>query len=99
DATGSVKLIVKYIIDAWIEGRQEGIKNDEKNRKIKEVEDAKKASDALKAEKKAISKAVVPKTMDLKDGINEKKFEKPKESTKKKPAVKKVSKAKKTISD
>ena len=39
DATGSVKLIVKHIIDAWIEGRQEGIKQEEK--KAKKEEDAK----------------------------------------------------------
>lgn len=97
DATGSVKLIVKYIIDAWIEGRQEGIKNEEKNKKVKEKEDAKKVSDSLKAEKKTASVTTPskPKAMDLREGINEKKIEKKSSSTKatedKKPA-KKISK-------
>ncbi|MEK7573198.1 MAG: 30S ribosomal protein S2 [Patescibacteria group bacterium] len=95
DATGSVKLIVKYIIDAWIEGRQEGVKNDEKNRKIKEVEDAKKAAEDLKAAKKAEAKPSAPKTMDIKDGVNEKKIEAPKKVAEEKPEAKKATKPKK----
>ena len=81
DATGSVKLIVKYIIDAWIEGRQEGIKNDEKSKKESESQSLKQAEKlkekTVEAGKKEEVKIEKPKVMDLKEGINEKKIDPP----------------------
>ncbi|OGH25107.1 MAG: 30S ribosomal protein S2 [Candidatus Levybacteria bacterium RIFCSPLOWO2_01_FULL_39_24] len=50
DAVGSIKLIVSYIIDAWIEGRKEGIRIREEEVKKTAVE-AEKAK--IKAEKEA----------------------------------------------
>jgi small subunit ribosomal protein S2 len=50
DAVGSVKLIISFIIDAWIEGRKEGIK-------MREVEAKKQAEEAEKAKKEAEKKA------------------------------------------
>jgi small subunit ribosomal protein S2 len=50
DAVGSIKLIVSHIIDAWIEGRKEGIKN-------KEIADKKAAEEAEKAKIKAEKEA------------------------------------------
>ncbi|MDP2585949.1 MAG: 30S ribosomal protein S2 [Candidatus Levybacteria bacterium] len=54
DAVGSIKLIVSYIIDAWIEGRKEGIKMQEENAKklVKEQEKVK-----LEAEKAAVKES------------------------------------------
>lgn len=94
DAAGSIKLIVKAIVDAWVEGRQEGIKKDDKNKKVKEAEDAKIASAAAKAEIKTAVPATPsnPKPMNLKDGVNEKKAEKPKKTPAKKITTKKASK-------
>jgi len=55
DAVGSVKLIVSYIIDAWIEGRKEGIKQ-------REIQEKKEALEAEKAKVKSSSaKASVDK--------------------------------------
>ena len=51
DAVGSIKLIVSFIIDAWIEGRKEGIK-------LREIEEKKAAAEAEKA-KIAAEKAKV----------------------------------------
>ncbi|MDZ4228031.1 MAG: hypothetical protein U1E54_02180, partial [Candidatus Levybacteria bacterium] len=53
-AVGSIKLIVSYIIDAWIEGRKEGIKMQEENAKklVKEQEKVK-----LEAEKAAVKES------------------------------------------
>lgn len=77
DATGSVKLIVKYIIDAWIEGRQEGIKaQDIKDKKEKIKNEKESAAQDLKTVKKEDAGIKKPKVMDLKEGINEKKIEK-----------------------
>ncbi|MEK7186480.1 MAG: 30S ribosomal protein S2 [Patescibacteria group bacterium] len=53
DAVGSIKLIVKAIMDAWIEGRQIGIKAEEKT--AKEVADK-----VQKAEEKAKKEASQP---------------------------------------
>ncbi len=99
DATGSVKLIVKYIIDAWIEGRQEGIRAQEiKDKKEKIKNEKESASQDLKTEKKKETGIKKPKVMDIKGGINEKKIEKPNpfgklragKTIEKKPAKKKT---------
>ena len=59
DAVGSIKLIVSYIIDAWIEGRKEGIalKEIQDKKAVKEAEKAKAEAEkiALKAQKKALA--------------------------------------------
>ena len=52
DAVGSIKLIADYIIDAWIEGRKEGIK-------LKELQDKKAVEEAEKAKKEAEKVAAV----------------------------------------
>jgi len=61
DAAGSLKLIVSYIIDAWIEGRKEGIKQKELEEKkvALEAEKAKikEEKEKAKAEKKAAKPA------------------------------------------
>jgi len=60
DAVGSIKLIVSFIIDAWIEGRKEGVK-------AKEIADKKAAEDTEKA-KSAAAKILVDKAKkDLKE--------------------------------
>lgn len=61
DAAGSLKLIIGYIIDAWIEGRKEGIKQRELEEK-KQAQEAEKAKakeekEKAKAEKKAAKPA------------------------------------------
>lgn len=45
DAVGALKLIVSYIFDAWIEGREEMGKEEAKNAKIKEQNDNAKLKD------------------------------------------------------
>jgi len=60
DAVGSIKLIVNFIIDAWIEGRKEGIKT-------KEIADKKAAEEAEKAKKEAEKAAVKAAKKDLKE--------------------------------
>jgi small subunit ribosomal protein S2 len=58
DAVGSIKLIADYIIDAWIEGRKEGVKAKEIADK-KAIEEAEKAkAEAEKAAAKARKKAL-----------------------------------------
>jgi small subunit ribosomal protein S2 len=52
DAVGSIKLIADYIIDAWIEGRKEGVK-------LKELQNKKAAEEAEKAKKEAEKAAAV----------------------------------------
>ena len=52
DAVGSIKLIADYIIDAWIQGRKEGIK-------LKELQDKKAVEEAEKAKKEAEKVAAV----------------------------------------
>ena len=46
DAVGSIKLIVSYIIDSWVEGRKEGIKNQES--RIKNEQNANKIQETKK---------------------------------------------------
>lgn len=58
DAVGSIKLIVSYVIDAWVEGRKEGIKNQEL--KIKEEEKRKNADEKVKAKSLARTKSKIP---------------------------------------
>ncbi|MBI4089421.1 MAG: 30S ribosomal protein S2 [Candidatus Levybacteria bacterium] len=50
DAVGSIKLIINFIIDAWIEGRGEAIKQ-------KEISEKKEVEKVTKEEKKALKKA------------------------------------------
>lgn len=61
DAAGSLKLIISYIVDAWIEGRKEGIKQKELEEKkaTLEAEKAKikEEKEKAKAEKKAAKPA------------------------------------------
>jgi len=61
DAAGSLKLIISYIVDAWIEGRKEGIKQKELEEKkaVLEAEKAKakEEKEKAKAEKKAAKPA------------------------------------------
>ena len=61
DAAGSLKLIISYIVDAWIEGRKEGIKQKEleEKRAVLEAEKAKikEEKEKAKAEKKAAKPA------------------------------------------
>jgi small subunit ribosomal protein S2 len=57
DATGSIKIIVSAIINAWIEGRQEGVKQEEK----KASDDAKKAEKEKAKEEKKEAKNETPK--------------------------------------
>ena len=73
DAIGSIKLIVSYITDAWIEGRKEGIK-------AKEIADKKAAEEAEKAKKeaekaviKAAKKAIVEKAVKAEKTVKAKK--------------------------
>jgi len=54
DAVGSIKLIVSYIIDAWLEGRKEGIKNQES--RIKDEEKRKNIQEKAKARKEENNK-------------------------------------------
>ncbi len=65
DAVGSVKLIVSFIIDAWIEGRKEGVKiqEDQVKKLAKEAEKAEKKEEKLaaKIEKKTVVKEKVSK--------------------------------------
>lgn len=57
DAVGSIKLIASYIIDAWIEGRKEGIER-MKNEELRIKKEAEKAKlEAEKAAKEAAKKA------------------------------------------
>ena len=61
DAVGSIKFIVSYIIDAWIEGRKEGIKQRELEEKKAALEaekvKVKEEKEKAKAEKKAAKPA------------------------------------------
>ena len=57
DAVGSIKLIVSYIVDAWIEGRKEGIKNQDS--RIKEEQKRKNTEEKAKVKTEPESK---PKT-------------------------------------
>jgi small subunit ribosomal protein S2 len=52
DAVGSVKLIVSYIIDAWIEGRKEAIEMAKKEELRKQKEAERIAAEAAKAKEK-----------------------------------------------
>lgn len=66
DAVGSIQLIVSFIIDAWIEGRKEGIKIREIEAK-KVLADAEKAkADAGKAAAKALKASKKPKVAKVK---------------------------------
>jgi small subunit ribosomal protein S2 len=59
DAVGSVRLIVSYIIDAWIEGRKEAeliMKNEELRIKKEAEKTARKAEEQVKAQKKIDNK-------------------------------------------
>lgn len=49
DAVGSIKLIVSYIMDAWLEGRKEGIKNQES--RIRDEEKRKNTQEKAKVKK------------------------------------------------
>jgi small subunit ribosomal protein S2 len=73
DAVGSIKLIVSYITDAWIEGRKEGIKAKEiaDKKAAEEVEKAKK--EAEKAVIKAAKKAIVEKAVKAEKTVKAKK--------------------------
>jgi small subunit ribosomal protein S2 len=53
DAVGSLKLIINYIVDAWIEGRQAKGVEDDKAQAIKEKEEAEAAAKAEKEAKAA----------------------------------------------
>lgn len=50
DAVGSIKLITSYLIDAWIEGSKNKIKNDNAAAEKKAKDDEKEAAKAKKAE-------------------------------------------------
>ncbi|MDO8583406.1 MAG: 30S ribosomal protein S2 [bacterium] len=56
DAVGSVKLIVSFIIDAWIEGTKDAVKIQEENAKKLAKETEKAAAEAAKAAKAAEKK-------------------------------------------
>ena len=56
DAVGSIKLIVSYIIDSWIEGRKEGIKMQEENVKKLAAASAKSSGEPKKEAEKAVKK-------------------------------------------
>ena len=60
DAVGSIKMIVSYIIDAWIEGRKEGIEK-MKNEELRIKKETEKA--ALEAEKEAAKASTVAKAL------------------------------------
>lgn len=51
DAVGSIKLIVDYIIDAWLEGRQKYKLNAKKNEELRKKEEEKEMKGKKKAEK------------------------------------------------
>ncbi|MCL5113957.1 MAG: 30S ribosomal protein S2 [Patescibacteria group bacterium] len=72
DASGSIKLIVSYIIDAWIEGRTALKKQEKKVSEVKAAEEAKdkdkKVKDAKETEKKTIKKQIVTKKSVKKKG-------------------------------
>ncbi len=93
DATGSVKLIVKNIIDAWIEGRQQGIKQEEKKAKDEETraKGAEKAAIKASEGKKEDVKVVKKINLVLSDVPVEEKVKKPA----KEASTKKVSKTNK----
>lgn len=58
DAVGSIKLIVNYVIDAWIEGRKQGEKNQEKaeNQEKKTPKKEKSAKEKTEEQKEASPK-------------------------------------------
>jgi len=58
DAVGSIKLIVSFIIDAWIEGRKEGIKQRETQEKKEALELEKTKAKEAKEKEKTVKKAV-----------------------------------------
>lgn len=74
DAVGSIKLITEYLTDAWIEGAQEAVKNEEK---------------ARAAEAKAINEAE-KKAAEPKKEVSEKVEKAPKKAAKKEKAAKTV---------
>jgi small subunit ribosomal protein S2 len=85
DAAGSLKLIISYVFDAWMEGK-----------KAKGVDDAKAAESKEKEEKAAAAKAqkesdVAKKKNDF-FGVNETKASEKKEAVKKEPAKDKAPK-------
>lgn len=100
DAVGSLKLIISYIMDAWIEGKKVKEVEDVKAAKEKEKADAKEAAVKAKAEananktdetwaKKMASDAVPTKDVKVsKEAVEKPKIEK-KVATKKAPAAKK----------
>ena len=59
DAVGSIKVITSYLVDAWIEGRREGIKVEEKKAKEVEKEEAKEAAKKEAEEAKAAKETPV----------------------------------------
>jgi len=77
DATGSIKLITHYIIDAWIEGRQALIKSEKSKAETKEKE-----KDKEKEEKKGKIKEEKRKPEEKKD-VKKKEVKKEKNTRKK----------------
>jgi len=68
DAVGSIKFIVSYIIDAWIEGRKEGIKQRELEEKKAALEAEKVKVKEEKEKAKAEKKAAKPAKAEKKEG-------------------------------
>ena len=68
DAVGSIKFIVSYIIDAWIEGRKEGIKQRELEEKKVTLEAEKAKMKEEKEKAKAEKKAAKPAKAEKKEG-------------------------------
>ena len=64
DAVGSLQLIIKYIFDAWIEGRKSKGEGESVKGKEKEVKEEKK--DEKKAEEKVVKKQEAKKTVEKK---------------------------------
>jgi small subunit ribosomal protein S2 len=80
DAVGSIKLIVSYIIDTWVEGRKEGIKNQEsrikdedkrkniqEKAKVRKEENNKVSKTKAKTEPESKPKTKSSKTKDVKE--------------------------------
>ncbi len=86
DAVGSLQLIISYIFDAWIEGRKDKSKADEKEAAEKAKTEAKEQAAKEKAEAKAAEAASIAEAKALKSRSLE---EEPKKTTAKK-AVKKA---------
>lgn len=81
DAVGSLKIIIGYILDAWLEGRKEA--------REKAVEEEKKKAENAREEKN-------PEKIGVKETEEKSKKAEEKKTTAKKPAEKKESKTKKT---